>query len=154
MTYPWNEIWPVPEVPSDFALNVLVASAKEPTRKPRRLVWLLAALVPCMAIVIGLVYLQGHEAEAAKRAAILETQRKETEERLQSLQREFELASRREQELVASLANAKDEATRSKLQTELEGQKRSIAAAGRAIRSGSGVKGAKNSCSPGDPLCE
>jgi len=164
MTHPWDEIWPVPEVPSDFALGVLVASAKASTRKPRRLVWLLAALLPCLAMAIGLVDLQGHQAEAAKRAAILEAQRKDTEERLRRLQSEFEMASRKEQELAASLANAKDEATRTKLQAELEGQKQSTAAVGRAIRGSGAGKGtpmfatplrAKSiNCSSGDPLCD
>lgn len=166
MTRPWDEIWPVPEAPSDFALGVLVASAKEPSKKPRTMVWLLAALVPCAAMTIGLVYLHSHEAEAVQRAAILEAQRKETEERLRRLQSEFEIANRKEQELVVSLANAKDEATRSKLQAELEAHKTSLAAAGNAARPTSAMgkvtpmfatplraKTGKN-CSPGDPLCD
>ena len=159
MTRPWDEIWPAPEVPSEFALNVLVASAKEPTRKPRRLVWLLAALIPCMLMATGLVSLHAHQSEALKRAAILEAQRKDTEERLRRLQSDFEMANRKEQELAASLANAKDEATRSKLQAELERQKKATAAVGRTIRgSGSGrptpLRAKNKNCSPGDPFCD
>jgi hypothetical protein len=89
----------------------------------------------------------------------------ETEERLRRLQSEFELASRKEQELVASLANAKDEATRSKLQFELDAQKKATAAAGHVARPSSvlgrgtpmfatPVRALKKNCSTNDPLCD
>jgi uncharacterized protein YlxW (UPF0749 family) len=106
----------------------------------------------------GIAFKQ-HQDEATKRAAILEAQRKETEERLRRLQSEFEMAARKEQELQASLANAKDEATRAKLQAELEAQKKATAAARGAVKVGGSGGGSKppkpgRNCSPGDPLCD
>ena len=107
--------------------------------------------------VAGVLTFKEHQEEAQKRAAILEAQRKDTEERLRRLQNEFELANRKEQELQASLANAKDEATRAKLQSELDAQRNAKAAAGKALKGGgsSGDKPNKpKNCAPGDPLCD
>ncbi len=107
----------------------------------------------------GGIAFKNHQDEAAKRAAVLEAQRKETEERLRRLQNDFETANRREQELQASLANAKDEATRAKLQAELEQQRSTKQAAGRAMGKSGGApdsapKKKASNCSPGDPLCD
>ncbi len=104
----------------------------------------------------GIITFKQHQEEAAKRAAILEAQRKDTEERLRRLQSEFDLANRKEQELQASLANAKDEATRAKLQAELEQQRQKTQAVGRGLRGGSSGDSAKpkKNCAPGDPLCD
>lgn len=105
----------------------------------------------------GLAFKQ-HQEEAAKQAAVLEAQRKETEERLRRLQNEFDTARTREQDLQASLANAKDEATRAKLQAELEQQRSKTQAAGRAVgkvgSSSDAPKKKASNCSPGDPLCD
>jgi|GEM_PF-3357644 len=181
MTHRWDELWPAPDAPSDFALRVLVASAEERgrqqvqhatvgvaqlgdseyqagSRSPSRIgVWLRAALAACVLLGIGGgVAFKEHQEEAAKRAAVLDAQRKETEERLRRLQADFEAATRREQELMASLADAKGEATRSRLQAELElGKKVTSAAGSVARRGGSGGKAAAKevTCPPGDPLC-
>jgi Tfp pilus assembly protein PilN len=105
----------------------------------------------------GIAFKQ-HQDESSKRAAILQAQQKETEERLRRLQNDFDTAARREQELQASLANAKDEATRAKLQSELEQQRNQKQAVGKAIRAGSSTSDAPkkkaSNCSPGDPLCD
>ncbi len=103
----------------------------------------------------GITYKQNQE-EAQKRAAIHEAQLKDAEERLRRVQNEFDLAKSKEQELQGSLANAKDEATRAKLQAELEQQHQKTQAVGRSLKGGgSGDKPAKKSnCSPGDPLCD
>jgi len=161
MNHPWDEIWPVPEARGDFALRVLEASAQRRDKRRPWLGWLLAALVPCLVLTIGAgVAFKQHQDESAKRAAILEAQRRDTEERLRRLQTEFDMANRKEQELQASLANAKDEATRSKLQAELEGQKKATQAVRGAIRGGGGrmkwddSRRRLLSCSPGDPLCD
>jgi uncharacterized protein HemX len=175
MTHPWDELWPVPEAPSDFALRVLVASERgrgqsQPVAAEevelafnssaqtqpvwsRASTWLGVVLAACVVLAIGGgVSFHEHQNEAAKRAAILEAQRKETEERLRRLQADFEAATRKEQELLASLADAKDEATRATLRAELEAQKKATArpAAGGPVR----VRSATRSCSPGDPLCD
>ncbi len=162
MTAPWDEIWPVAEPQPEFALQVLVAAAKPPTRRWRQVAWLLAALLPCVALGVGAFALREHQQEAVRRAVLLQAQRRETEERLRRLQAEFELANRRERELMASLADAKDEATRTKLQAELQAQKTSVAAAKGAVRGGGATparalghhKPRPSSCSPGDPLCD
>ena len=183
MTHPWDELWPVPEAPSDFPLRVLAASAEDrgrlqgqpdavhaialsldsgarplPTARGRASTWLGVALAAFVVLAIGGgVSFHEHQNEAAKRAAILEAQRKETEERLRRLQADFEAAARKEQELLASLATAKDEATRDKLQVELEAQKKATArAAGAKAGSAGRVKPAKKvlRCSPNDPLCD
>jgi len=106
--------------------------------------------------VAGGITFKQHQEEAQKRATILENQRKDTEERLRRLQNEFEIANRKEQELQGSLANAKDEATRAKLQAELEQARQKTQSARGAVKGGgSGDKPAKKSnCSPGDPLCD
>jgi len=108
--------------------------------------------------VSGGIAFKQHQEESAKRAAVLEAQRKDTEERLRRLQSDFDMANRKESELQASLANAKDEATRAKLQAELEAQKKATAAVGKAIRGGGSSGAAKpkagKNCSPGDPLCD
>jgi len=107
--------------------------------------------------VAGVITFKEHQEEASKRAAILEAQRKDTEDRLRRLQTDFDLANRKEQELQASLANAKDEATRAKLQAELEQQRKATQAAGRAVRGGGSGESAKaktKNCAPGDPLCD
>lgn len=134
MNLPWDELWPAPEPPEDFALRVVHNVAAK--RKRRKRIWLLAALVPSLIVCLclGLAF-KVHQEEAQKRAAILEAQRKDTEERLRRLQNEFEIANRKEQELQASLANAKDEATRRRLQAELDFCRQRTMAAGRASRS-------------------
>ena len=104
----------------------------------------------------GIAFKQ-HQDDAAKKALILENQRKETEERLRRLQVEFDTANRREQELQASLANAKDEATRAKLQSELDAQRAKKEQFNGAIKGGGGGKkpdAQKKPCTPGDPLCD
>ena len=165
----WDDLWPTPEPPDDFALNVVVKSleTQSPPRRPWR--WLLAALVPSLCLVMAMtVSFRHHMEQSAKQAAILEAQRKETEERLRRLQSDFESATQRELEVQASLASAKDEATRAKLQAELEQQRSKATAAGRAVRGGAAWKPAANvgksvpaaapkkksaNCNPGDPLC-
>ncbi len=160
MTRSWDDLWPVKEPPDDFALRVVVASVKrQGQRRPGRK-WLLAALACCLCV--GLVFSlsrNGHQEEALKRASILEAQRRGTEERLRRLQNDFENANRREQELQASLANAKDEVARTKLQLELDATRRKVSSsATRAVKAGATAlparaKGA-SSCSPGDSLCD
>jgi colicin import membrane protein len=96
--------------------------------------------------------------DSAKEKALHIAQQKETEERLRRLQNDFDTAARREQELQASLANSKDEATRAKLQAELEQQRQRTQAAGKAVKSGAGSDSAPkkkaSNCAPGDPLCD
>jgi colicin import membrane protein len=113
------------------------------------------ALLLIVGVGGGIAFKQ-HQDESAKRAAILEAQRKDTEERLRRLQSEFDMANRKEQELQASLANAKDEATRAKLQAELDAQKKATQAVRGAIKGGGEGKKTKSggNCSPGDPLCD
>lgn len=163
----WDDLWPTPEPPEDFALNVLVKSLEARSRPRRPCRWLLAALVPslCLLMAMGLSFAH-YQSESAKRTANMLADRKEMEERLRRLQNDFESAAQRERELQASLADAKDEATRAKLQAELEQQHSKTTAAARATNSripwspaanfgkasGATPKKAKN-CSPGDPLC-
>jgi hypothetical protein len=165
MNSKWDDLWPTPEPPEDFALMVVVKSleTRSRTRKPLRLLW--AALVP--SLCVGLAFVQ-HQNESIKRAAVLEAQRKETEEQLRRLQIDFELAAQRERELQVSLANAKDEATRAKLQAELDQQRSKATAAVRAVPGGAtwspaakagakGISGApkkSKNCNSGDPLCD
>ena len=159
MTRSWDELWPVKEPPDDFSLRVVVASVKRRDEKRPSRRWLLAALASCLCV--GLVFTltwKGHQEETQKRATILESQRRDTEERLRRLQNEFEIANRREQELQSTLADAKDEVTRAKLQLELDATRRKTSAAGRAVKSGMPALPAKaaraSSCRPGDSLCD
>ena len=64
----WNELWPPPAPPDDFALRVLVKTV-ELRQKPRR--WLrvaLAALVPslCIAVALSLSFAHHQKVEARK----------------------------------------------------------------------------------------
>jgi len=161
MTSRWDALWPAREPSEDFALRVVVESVQARARSKSRVRWLFAAIVPslCLALATGVSF-RRHQEDASKRAAILEAQRKETEDRLRRLQSEFEAAVRHERELQLSLANANDEVVRTKLQSELEQQRARMQAAGRSVRSGAGsavgwVPAAKKAskCSPGDPLC-
>jgi len=132
MNVRWDELWPTREPPEDFALRVVHEVAAK--RKRRQKIWLLAALISSMVgcLCLGLVFEQDRE-DAQKRAVILEAQRRDTEERLRRLQNEFEMARHKEEELQASLANSKDEATRQRLQAELDLYRRAMSA-GKASR--------------------
>ncbi|HEY5956847.1 MAG TPA: hypothetical protein VIV60_09855 [Polyangiaceae bacterium] len=106
--------------------------------------------------VSGVMLYQQAKTESERRAAIELASRKEAEDKLQRLQREFELAARKEQELSRSLASAKDDAERIRLQAELDNAKKEKAKAGGAVRSGGPAKSggaAKAACNPNDPLC-
>jgi len=137
--------------------QTLAALTQDKHKKRLQIIVGVAVAVLLIVGVGGGIAFKQHQEEAAKRAAILEAQRKETEERLRRLQNEFDTAQRREQDLQASLANAKDEATRAKLQAELEQQRAHTQAVGRAVRSGGSSDAPKkkaSNCSPGDPLCD
>ena len=136
--------------------QTLAALSQDKGKKRLQIIVGVAVAVLLIGGVAGGLAFKQHQEDAAKRAAVLEAQRRDTEERLRRLQNEFEIANRKEQELQASLANAKDEATRAKLQAELEAQKKATAAARGAVKSsGGGDKPAKKSnCTPGDPLCD
>jgi colicin import membrane protein len=138
--------------------QTLAALTQDKHKKRLQIIVGIAVGILLVGGVGGGIAFKQHQDEAAKRALILENQRKETEERLRRLQADFDMANRKEQELQASLANAKDEATRAKLQAELEAQKKATAAAKGAIRGGSGSgtpsKTKTKNCSPGDPLCD
>lgn len=110
----------------------------------------------------GLAF-KAHQDESTKRAAVLEAQRKEAEDRVHRLEADFDMARKKEEELTASLANAKDEATRAKIAAELAQAKEKTSQAGSAIHgarpaTGGASKPAKagggKNCSPGDPLCD
>ncbi|MGC4065830.1 MAG: hypothetical protein QM784_14505 [Polyangiaceae bacterium] len=106
----------------------------------------------------GIVLYQQAKAEHERKAALEVAQRKEVEEKLARMQREFEMAVRKEQELTRSLASAKDEAERARLQAELEkAQKATSAAKGAIGRPAAGGGGKPKSggaaCNPNDPLC-
>jgi hypothetical protein len=159
----WDELWPAPEGPDDFALRVLVKSAElQPRPKPfRRWRLALAAIIPCLCVAgaFSLSFCE-FQRESARKAAILEAQRNETEERLKRLQNEVEAANRRELELQVTLASAKDEVARIKLQAELETTRvKARASAARGSSIGRvwmpAAKAAKKSrCAPGDSLCD
>lgn len=108
--------------------------------------------------VSGVVLYQQAKAESEKRAAVEAAQRKEAEDKLERLQREFEVAARKEAELSRSLASAKDEAEKIRLQAELDEAKKKKAQAGGGIRTGGGGAtksggASKPACNPNDPLC-
>lgn len=107
--------------------------------------------------VAGVAMFQQNKSDNERRAAIEAASRKEAEDKLQRLQREFEMASRKEQELSRSLASAKDEAERTRLQAELDKAKKDKDKAGGGIRPGGGgpkpAGAAKAACNPNDPLC-
>ena len=137
--------------------QTLAALTQDKHKKRLQIIVGVAVAVLLIGGVGGILTFKQHQEEAAKKAAVLEAQRKDTEERLRRLQTEFDLANRKEQELQASLANAKDEATRAKLQAELEQQRQKTQAVGRAVRGGGSGDSAKpkpKNCAPGDPLCD
>jgi len=106
--------------------------------------------------VTGVVLYQQNKAENERRAMNEAASRKEAEEKLDRLRREFELASKKEAELSRSLASAKDEAERVRLQAELDKAKKEKAQAGGGIRGGGATKSggaSKPACNPNDPLC-
>ncbi len=103
-----------------------------------------------------MAYMQSQE-DAARKAAVQAAALKEAEERAQKVQRDFEMAQRKEEELRSSLASAKDEAEKARLQGELDKAERARAKAaaaggGRASPGKTGGSKAKN-CDPSDPLC-
>ena len=71
----------------------------------------------------------------------------------------FDAAQKREEELRSTLASAKDEATRAKLEAELSKATEQKKQAGAAMRGGGGGSKAGGgapkpcNCPPGDPLC-
>ena len=105
----------------------------------------------------GVMLYQQTQAEHERRAAAELAQRKEMEEKIARMQREFEAAAKKEQELTRSLASAKDDAERARLQAELEKAQKATSAAKGAIRGGGGgakpAKAGGKSCDPNDPLC-
>lgn len=106
----------------------------------------------------GIMLYQQSQAEHERRAATELAQRKEIEEKLVRMQREFEAASKKEAELTRSLASAKDDAERARLQAELEKAQKAANAAKGAIRGGGGGAkppsgGGGKKCDPNDPLC-
>lgn len=116
-----------------------------------------------VGVVVGILLVGGvgtgiaikqNQEQAAREKAAQVAAAKDAEERLRRLQAAFDMANRKELELQASLANAKDEATRAKLQAELEAQKKVTASARGAIRGGGDKPAKKSNCSPGDPLCD
>jgi len=158
MTSQWEELWPVAEPPDDFALNVLVKSVEQRSKLRRQSRWLLAALVPCLCV--GLLFALGfrqHQVESQKRASILEVRRRDTEARLRQLQNDFEFANRRERELQSMLASATEEATRTKVQMELDSTHKRTASAGRAMKYRTSASPARaksmRQCEPADSLC-
>jgi colicin import membrane protein len=134
----------------------VAALTQDKTKKKLQIIVGIAVGVLLIGGVAGGLAFKAHQEEAQKKAAILEAQRKDTEERLRRLQNEFELARRKEEELQGSLANAKDEATRAKLQAELDAQRAKTQAAGKAVKGGgpSDAPTKKKQCAPGDPLCD
>ena len=158
MSASWDELWPVAEPSDDFALRVLVKSVEQRMKLRRQRRWLLAALAPCLCL--GFVFAVGYRqnrTESLKRAASVEAQRHDTEQRLRRLQDDFESASRREQELQASLASAKNEVSRKQLQVELDSTRKATVSAGRAMKYRATSQPMKarawESCAPGDSLC-
>lgn len=108
--------------------------------------------------VTGVVLYQQSKAENERRAAIEAQSRKEAEEKLERLQREFDLASKKEAELQRNLASAKDEAEKIRLQAELDETKKKKERAGVGVRGGGAPAqkpggAAKPACNPNDPLC-
>lgn len=110
-----------------------------------------------IGVVGGVAWYQDVTQKAAQRAALDAAEKKEQADKLERLQREFEMASRKEQELSRSLASAKDDAERVRLQAELEKAKKEKAQAGGGIRGGGSAQksggAAKAACNPNDPLC-
>jgi colicin import membrane protein len=137
--------------------QTLAALTQDKHKKRLQIIVGVAVGVLLIGGVVGGLTFKEHQEEAQKQAIIHESQLKVAEERLRRLQNDFELANRKEQELQASLANTKDEAARAKLQAELDAQRSAKAAAGRALKGGSGggdKPKPKKNCAPGDPLCD
>jgi colicin import membrane protein len=107
--------------------------------------------------VAATVLVQQNKAESERRSAVEAASRKEAEEKLERLQKEFELAAKKEAELTRQLAGAKDEVDRARIQNDLDKAKKEKANAGGGIRGGatpkSGGGQAKPACNPNDPLC-
>jgi hypothetical protein len=165
MTPSWESLWPVAEPPDGFAVRVLVKSVEQRLKLRRQRKWLLAALVPCLCL--GLAFAVGfrqHQVRASRKAQVLEAQRRDTEARLRQLQRDCDIANQRERELEGLLADAKDQAQRSKLRAEVDltraelDSTRKATVAGRAVRYRASAAAAKASsaghCAPGDALCD
>jgi len=109
-----------------------------------------------IGVVGGVAWYQDVTQKAAARAAADAAEKKIQADKLERLQREFEMASRKEQELSRSLASAKDDAERSRLQAELEKAQKEKARVGGAARSSGAAKSGgaqKAACNPNDPLC-
>lgn len=138
--------------------QTLAALSQDKHKKRLQIIVGIAVGVLLIGGVGGGLAIKSSMDDAAKEKALHAQQQKDAEERLRRLQNEFDTARTREQELQASLANAKDEATRAKLQAELEQQRTKTQAAGKAMKSGGSSDSPKpkkaSNCSPGDPLCD
>jgi colicin import membrane protein len=122
----------------------------------------IAVGVLLVAIVGGGLAFKGAADQRAKERAADQARIAAAEAESKRLKDTFDEAQKREEELKSSLASAKDEATRAKLEAELSKateQKKQAGAAmqgggggGRPRPTGGGAKPACN-CQPGDPLC-
>jgi colicin import membrane protein len=105
----------------------------------------------------GVMFFQQAKAEADRKMAIESAQRKEFEEKVTKLQRDFEMATRKEEELKRSLASAKDDAEKARLKEQYDQAQNATRAASAAARGGTGKApssgAAKPACNPNDPLC-
>jgi colicin import membrane protein len=120
----------------------------------------IAVGVLLIALVGGGIAMKNASEKAEKERAAADARIAAAEAEAKRLKDTFDAAQKREEELKSSLASAKDEATRAKLEAELSKATEQKKQAGAAIRGGGGG-GAKPSsgaakpcnCPPGDPLC-
>ena len=136
--------------------------AKHKHDKHKKRLQITIGVVSAVLVIGGIttaVLVVQHNQEQEKKAAQLEAQRQATEAKLNKLQNQFEDARKKETQLRKTLANAKDEAERAKIEAQLAKARKEREQAGRALRTTGGSGGSKKSaapakkCPPGDPMC-
>jgi len=135
----------------------------------KRLQIIVGIVVVCLvgAVVGGGLAYKSSRDKAAQEAALLRQQQAEVEGKLAQLQAEIKASQEKEAALKDQLANAKSEADKARIQSELEKAEKATqdlrtrgGGGGRApAGSGGGSKPSKPSapkesnCAPGDPMC-
>jgi len=141
----------------------LAALRSDQGKKRLKLTVGIAVGVLLVGIVGGGLAFKGAADQRAKERAADQARIAAAEAESKRLKDTFDEAQKREEELKSSLASAKDEATRAKLEAELSKATEQKKQAGAAIQAGGGGGGRPKAasggaakpcnCQPGDPLC-
>jgi colicin import membrane protein len=139
----------------------LAALNSDQGKKRLKMFVAIAVGVLLVAVIGGGLAFKSAAEKAERERVAAEARIAAAEAESKRLKNEFETAQKREEDLRSSLASAKDDATRAKLEAELSKATEQKAKAGAAMRGGGGAAAPRGgggaakpcNCPPGDPLC-